>query len=160
MELKTVKIENPDHLNMILGQTHFIKSVEDIHEAVVTTVPMAKFGLAFCEASDVCLVRYTGTDDKLVELAKTNAYNLSAGHCFIMFMKDMFPINILNTIQNVPEVCGIFCATANPVEVVIAQTQQGRGILGVIDGFASKGIETDADIQKRKDFLRMIGYKQ
>lgn len=160
MELKTVKIKNPDHLNMILGQTHFIKSVEDIHEAVVTTVPMAKFGLAFCEASDVCLVRYSGTDDKLVELARINALNLAAGHCFIMFMKDMFPVNVLNTIQNVPEVCSIFCATANPVEVVIAQTQQGRGILGVIDGFASKGIETDADIQKRKDFLRMIGYKQ
>ena len=160
MELKTVKIQNPDHLNMILGQTHFIKSVEDIHEAVVTTVPMAKFGLAFCEASDVCLVRYSGTDDKLVELAKINAYNLAAGHCFIIFMKDMFPVNVLNTIQNVPEVCSIFCATANPVEVVIAQTQQGRGILGVIDGFASKGVETDADIQKRKGFLRMIGYKQ
>jgi len=160
MELSTVKIENPEHLNMILGQTHFIKSVEDIYEAVVTTVPMAKFGLAFCEASDVCLVRFAGTDEELVELAKKNAYSLAAGHCFIMFMKDMFPINILNTIQNVPEVCGIFCATANPVQVVIARTEQGRGILGVIDGFASKGIETDADIQKRKDFLRTIGYKQ
>jgi len=160
MELKTVKIENPDHLNMILGQTHFIKSVEDIYEAVITTVPMAKFGLAFCEASDVCLVRFAGTDDELVELAQKNAYNLAAGHCFIMFMQDMFPINVLNAIQNVPEVCSIFCATANPVEVVIAQTEQGRGILGVVDGFASKGIETEADIQKRKDFLRAIGYKQ
>jgi adenosine/AMP kinase len=159
MELKTVKIENPDHLNLILGHTHFIKSVEDIHEAMVSTVPMAKFGLGFCEASDVCLVRYTGTDDELIELARKNAYNLAAGHTFIMFMKDMFPINVLNTIQNVPEVCRIFCATANPVEVVIAETQQGRGILGVIDGFASKGIETDADIQKRKEFLRAIGYK-
>ena len=160
MELKTVKIENPDHLNMILGQSHFIKTVEDIYEAVVSTVPMAKFGMAFCEASDVCLVRFAGTDDALVELAKKNAFNLSAGHCFIMFMKDMFPINVLNAIQNVAEVCGIFCATANPVEVVIAQTELGRGILGVIDGFASKGIETDADIQKRKSFLRAIGYKQ
>jgi len=160
MELSTVTIENPDHLNMILGQTHFIKSVEDIYEAVITTVPMAKFGLAFCEASDVCLVRFAGTDDELVELAQKNAYNLAAGHCFIMFMKDMFPINVLNAIQNVPEVCSIFCATANPVEVVIAQTEQGRGILGVVDGFASKGIETEADIQKRKDFLRAIGYKQ
>ena len=160
MELSTVTIENPDHLNMILGQTHFIKSVEDIYEAVITTVPMAKFGLAFCEASDVCLVRFAGTDDELVELAKKNAYSLAAGHCFIMFMKDMFPINVLNAIQNVPEVCSIFCATANPLEVVIAQTEQGRGILGVVDGFASKGIETEADIQKRKDFLRAIGYKQ
>jgi len=160
MELSTVTIENPDHLNMILGQTHFIKSVEDIYEAVITTVPMAKFGLAFCEASDVCLVRFAGTDDELVELAQKNAYNLAAGHCFIMFMQDMFPINVLNAIQNVPEVCSIFCATANPVEVVIAQTEQGRGILGVVDGFASKGIETEADIQKRKDFLRAIGYKQ
>ncbi len=159
MELKTVKIENPDNLNMILGHTHFIKSVEDIHEAVVSTVPMAKFGLAFCEASDVCLIRHSGTDSELVELAQKNAYALSAGHCFILFMKDMFPINVLNTIQNVPEVCNIFCATANPVEVVIAQTEQGRGILGVIDGFASKGFETDTDIQKRKDFLRTIGYK-
>lgn len=160
MELQTVKIENPDHLNMILGQTHFIKSVEDIYEAVITTVPMAKFGLAFCEASDVCLVRFAGTDDALVELARKNAYSLATGHCFILFMKDMFPINVLNAIQNVPEVCSIFCATANPVEVVVAQTEQGRGILGVIDGFASKGIETEADIQKRKDFLRAIGYKQ
>jgi len=159
MELKTVKIENPDNLNMILGHTHFIKSVEDIHEAVVSTVPMAKFGLAFCEASDVCLIRHSGTDSELIQLAQKNAYALAAGHCFIMFMKDMFPINVLNTIQNVPEVCNIFCATANPVEVVIAQTEQGRGILGVIDGFASKGIETDTDIQKRKDFLRTIGYK-
>ena len=159
MELKTVKIENPDNLNMILGHTHFIKSVEDIHEAVVSTVPMAKFGLAFCEASDECLIRHSGTDSKLVELAQKNAYTLAAGHCFIMFMKDMFPINVLNTIQNVPEVCNIFCATANPVEVVLAQTEQGRGILGVIDGFASKGFETDTDIQKRKDFLRTIGYK-
>jgi len=159
MELRTVKIDNPDHLNLILGHTHFIKTVEDIHEAVVSTVPMAKFGLGFCEASDVCLVRYTGTDDDLIELARKNAYKLAAGHCFIMFMKDMFPINVLNTIQNVPEVCRIFCATANPVEVVIAETEQGRGILGVIDGFASKGIETEADIQKRKDFLRTIGYK-
>ena len=160
MELKTVAIENPEHLNMILGQTHFIKSVEDIYEAVITTVPMAKFGLAFCEASDVCLVRFAGTDDELVGLAQKNAYSLAAGHCFIMFMKDMFPINVLNAIQNVPEVCSIFCATANPVQVIIAQTEQGRGILGVIDGFASKGIETEADIQKRKDFLRAIGYKQ
>ena len=160
MELKTVSIENPHALNLILGMSHFIKTVEDIHEAMVTTVPMAKFGLAFCEASDVCLVRYSGTDDELVELAKKNAVTLSAGHSFILFMRDMFPINVVNTIQNVPEVCRIFCATANPVEVILAETDQGRGILGVIDGYASKGIEGKADICKRKDFLRMIGYKQ
>lgn len=160
MELKTEKIKNPENLNMILGQSHFIKTVEDIHEAMVNTVPGVKFGMAFCEASDVCLVRYSGTDDELTELAKENAYQLSAGHCFIIFMRDAFPINFLNTIQQVPEVCGIFCATANPVEVVIAETEQGRGIMGVIDGFASKGIETEEDIKGRKGLLRAIGYKQ
>ena len=160
MELKIVKIENPGNMNMILGQSHFIKTVEDIYEAMATTVPMAKFGLAFCEASDVCLVRHTGTDNEMVELAKKNAYSLSAGHCFIVFMKDMFPVNVLNAIKNVPEVCRIFCATANPVEVVIAETEQGRGILGVIDGFSSKGIETEEDIAARKNLLRQIGYKQ
>jgi adenosine/AMP kinase len=160
MELKTITIENPESLNFILGHAHFIKTVEDIHEAIVCTVPNAKFGVAFCEASMECLVRYSGTDEALTELAKKNAHALSAGHSFIIFMKEMFPINILNTIQNVPEVARIHCATANPVEVVLAQTGQGRGILGVIDGFSSKGIETDADIEKRKGFLRMIGYKQ
>ena len=160
MELKTVKIENPNSMNLILGQSHFIKTVEDIYEAIVGTVPMAKFGLAFCEASDVCLVRHTGTDDEMRELAKKNAYALSAGHSFIIFMKDMFPVNVLNAIKNVPEVCRIFCATANPLEVILAESEQGRGILGVIDGFASKGIETDDDIEKRKDLLRKFGYKQ
>ena len=160
MELKTVKIENPANMNMILGQSHFIKTVEDIYEAMVTTVPAAKFGVAFCEASDVCLVRYTGTDDEMTSLAQKNAYALSAGHCFVIFMKDMFPVNVLNAIKNVPEVCRIFCATANPVEVIIAETELGRGILGVIDGFKSKGIETEEDIQKRRQFLRAIGYKQ
>jgi hypothetical protein len=159
MELKIVKIENPDSMNMILGQSHFIKTVEDVYEAMVSTVPMAKFGLAFCEASDVCLVRHTGTDNEMLELAKKNAYALSAGHCFIVFMYDMFPVNVLNTIKNVPEVCRIFCATANPVEVILAETEQGRGILGVIDGFASKGIETEEDINARKNLLRQIGYK-
>ena len=153
MELKTVKIENPDELNMILGHTHFIKTVEDIYEAMVNAVPMAKFGLAFCEASQDCLVRHTGTDDDLVSLAKKNAYALSAGHTFIVFMRDIFPINVLNSIKNVPEVCRVFCATANPVEVVIAETDQGRGILGVIDGYASKGIETDDHIAERKSLL-------
>jgi uncharacterized protein len=160
MEITTVKIENPNEFNMILGHTHFIKTVEDIYEVMVNAVPMAKFGLAFCEASQECLVRYTGTDETLVELAKKNAYQLSAGHTFILFMKDMFPINVLNAIKNVPEVCRVFCATANPVEVIVAETDLGRGILGVIDGFASKGIETEEHIQERKDLLRQFGYKQ
>ncbi|MFN2437294.1 MAG: adenosine-specific kinase [Desulfotignum sp.] len=160
MELKTLAIDNPESLNFILGHAHFIKTVEDIHEAIVCTVPNARFGVAFCEASMECLVRFSGTDEGLIQLATSNAHALSAGHTFIIFMQDMFPINILKTIQNVPEVVGIHCATANPVEVILAQTAQGRGILGVIDGFSAKGIETDADIEKRKGFLRMIGYKQ
>lgn len=160
MEIKTVKIENPDGLNMILGHTHFIKSVEDIYEVMVNATPIPKFGLAFCEASEKCLVRYTGTEDGLVELAKKNALALSAGHTFILFMQDMFPINVLPAIKNVPEVCRIFCATANPVEVIVAETDQGRGILGVIDGFSSKGIETEEDIAARKQLLRTFGYKQ
>jgi uncharacterized protein len=160
MELITVKIEKPDELNFMLGHSHFIKTVEDVYEAMVNAVPGARFGVAFCEASGPCLVRYTGTDDELVELAKKNAYNIAAGHSFIVFMKGMFPVNVLNAIKQVPEVCRVFCATANPVEVVIAETDQGRGILGVIDGFASKGIETDDDIQARKTLLRKFGYKQ
>lgn len=159
MELTTVSIDNPKLYNLILGHSHFIKTVEDLYEAIVNTVPGAKFGIAFCEASDVCLVRYAGTDEDLVTLAQKNAMNLSAGHSFIIFMRDMFPVNILNTIKTVPEVCRIFCATANPVEVVIAETAQGRGILGVIDGFSTKGIEGEDDIAKRKSFLRTIGYK-
>ena len=160
MQIKTVTIENPDGLNLILGQSHFIKTVEDVYEIMVTTVPMAKFALAFCEASDKCLVRHAGTDNELLELAKKNAFNLSAGHSFIIFMKDMFPINVLNAIKSVPEVCRIFCATANPVEVIVAETDLGRGILGVIDGFKSKEIENEEDTRIRKDFLRKIGYKQ
>ncbi len=159
MELLTVAIEKPEDMNFILGQPHFIKTVEDLHEALVNTVPMARFGLAFCEASQDCLVRYSGTDDELIELAKKNALALSAGHCFIIFMKDMFPVNVLNAVKNVNEVCRIFCATANPVEVILAETAQGRGILGVVDGFTSKGIETEEDIAARKGFLRAIGYK-
>lgn len=160
MNLTTVTIENPDNLNLILGQSHFIKTAEDIYEAMVNAVPSPKFGVAFCEASINCLVRHTGTDDTLVELAKKNAYALSAGHSFIIFMKDIYPINVLGAIKNVPEVCSIYCATANPVQVIIAETDQGRGILGVVDGFASKGIETEKDIQFRKELLRKIGYKQ
>jgi adenosine/AMP kinase len=159
MELKTVAINNPDQLNFILGQSHFIKTVEDLYEAIAATVPGAKFGLAFCEASDVCLVRYAGTDEELIALAQKNALNLAAGHSFIIFLRDMFPVNILNTIKNVPEVCRIFCATANPVEVIIAESDLGRGIMGVIDGFAAKGIEGEEDIAKRKTLLRAIGYK-
>lgn len=160
MELTSLKIDNPNELNFILGHSHFIKTVEDVHEAIVCTVPGAQFGIAFCEASMECLVRYSGSDEDLIELARKNAFALSAGHCFLVFMKDMFPINILNSIKNVPEVTRIFCATANPVEVVLAETEQGRAILGVVDGFASKGIEGEQDIAKRKSFLRTIGYKQ
>jgi adenosine/AMP kinase len=159
MELKIVKIEKPEDVDMILGQSHFIKTVEDVHEVMVTSVPGAKFGLAFCESSGACLVRASGTDEELVELAKQNALALSAGHSFIVFMRDAYPINFLNAIKNVPEVCRIFCATANPVEVVVAETEQGCGILGVIDGLRTKGIEGEEDIAWRKDFLRMIGYK-
>ena len=160
MEIKAIAIEKPEDMNFILGQSHFIKTVEDLYEAMVNAVPGAKFGLAFCESSGPCLVRYTGTDTELVELAKKNAYLLSAGHSFILFMKDIFPVNVLNAVKNVPEVCRVFCATANPVQVLIAETEQGRGILGVVDGFASKGIETDEDIQARKELLRKFGYKQ
>ena len=160
MELLTLDIQNPDNLNFILGMSHFIKTVEDVHEAIVNTVPNARFGVAFCEASDVCLVRYSGTDEALIALARENASGLAAGHSFIIFMQDMFPVNILKAVQAVPEVCRIFCATANPVQVVIAQTEQGRGIMGVVDGFASKGLETEADIANRKSLLRAIGYKQ
>ncbi len=159
MDLSLVDIKNPQNLNMILGQSHFIKTVEDVHEAMVNAVPGAKFGLAFCEASDACLIRTSGTDPELVELATENALGLSAGHSFILFMRDMFPINVVNAIQSVPEVVRLFCATANPVQVIVAQSEQGRGILGVIDGFASKGVETDADKAKRAGLLRMIGYK-
>ena len=159
MELKTVTIEKPESTNFILGQSHFIKTVEDIHEAVVQTSSLMKFGLGFCESSGPALVRWTGNDPKLIELARRNAYNLSAGHTFILFMENGFPINVLNTIKSLPEVCSIYCATANPVEVIIAETDQGRGILGVIDGVKSKGVETEADIKTRKEFLRTIGYK-
>lgn len=159
MEIKTVTIEKPEATNFILGQSHFIKTVEDIHEAIVQTSSHMKFGLGFCESSGPALVRYTGNEPALIELAKRNAMALSCGHCFILFMENGFPVNILNTIKNIPEVCTIYCATANPVEVVVAETDQGRGILGVIDGVKTKGIETEADIKTRKEFLRMIGYK-
>ena len=160
MELKTVRIEKPDDLNFILGQSHFIKTVEDMHEALVTAAPGIAFGLAFCEASGHTLVRASGTDDALVDLAKKNALALSAGHSFIVFLgAGFFPINVLRAIKNVPEVVNIFCATANPTEVIVAETEQGRGILGVIDGFKPEGVEDEAGVQWRKELLRKFGYK-
>ena len=159
MELTSVRIQKPDDVNFILGQSHFIKTVEDLHEALVAAVPRIKFGLAFCESSGPALVRWSGTDPDLIDLARQNALRLAAGHCFIIFLRDAFPINVLNAIKTVPEVCGIYCATANSVEVVLAETEQGRGILGVIDGMKSKGIEGEPDIAHRKEFLRKIGYK-
>ncbi len=159
MEIKTVAIEKPEDVNVILGQTHFIKTVEDVYEALVGSVPGIKFGLGFCEASGACLVRWIGTDDEMTELAKNTAYAISAGHSFVIFLKNAFPINVLNALKMVPEVCQIFCATANPVEVVVAETELGRGILGVIDGARPKGIEDDEGQAWRTSFLRNIGYK-
>jgi len=159
MDLVTVKIEKPEDCNVILGQSQFIKTVEDLHEALVNCVPNVKFGLAFCESSGPCLVRASGNDPELTELARHNAFALSSGHAFIILMREAYPINVLGAIKRVPEVCSIFCATANPVEVIIAETEQGRGIMGVIDGLKSKGIESDDDVAERKEFLRRIGYK-
>jgi len=160
MQLHTVRIDKPETTNFILGQTHFIKTVEDVHEALVGAVPGIKFGLAFCEASGACLVRCSGTDAAMLELAKKNALALGAGHTFIVFLGDgFFPVNVLNALKMVPEVCRIFCATANPTEVVIAQTDQGRGILGVVDGTSPKGVEAEGDVAWRKNLLRQIGYK-
>ena len=159
MDLKVVKIEKPEDLNMILGQTHFIKTVEDIHETLVNSVPQIKFGIGFCEASQDCLVRFSGNDEKLTDLAKKNAMALAAGHTFIVFIENAFPINVLQAVKRVPEVCNIFCATSNPVEVIIAESELGRGIMGVIDGLKTKGIETEEHIKERKEFLRKIGYK-
>jgi len=159
MDLKLVQIENPDGLNLILGQSHFIKTVEDVHEALVGAVPGIQFGLAFCEASGDCLVRHSGTEPKLEQLAIKNAQTIGAGHSFIVFLGNAFPINVLQAIQRVPEVCRIFCATANAVQVIVAETEQGRGILGVIDGATPKGVEDEKGIAWRKGFLRKIGYK-
>jgi len=159
METKLVKIEKPEEMNMILGQAHFIKTVEDLYEAMAGAAPGLRFGLAFCESSGPCLIRAAGNDDRLTKLARANALALAAGHSFIILMEEGFPINVLNAIKLVPEVCNIYCATANPVEVAILETGQGRGIMGVIDGFASKGCETEADVAERKELLRMIGYK-
>jgi uncharacterized protein len=160
MNLTTIKIEKPESTNFILWQSHFIKTIEDILEALVNSVPGIKFGVAFCEASGKCLVRWSGTDDAMIELARKNALAIGAGHSFIVFLGDgFFPVNVLNAIKNVPEVCHIFCATANPTEVLVAETELGRGIAGVVDGSTPQGIEAEADIAWRKGFLRKIGYK-
>ncbi len=159
MELEIVKINKPEELNIILGQSHFIKTVEDIHEIIVQSVPNIKFGFAFCESSGRCLVRVSGNDEELKKIASDNALRIGCGHSFFIILKDAYPINILNQIKNVPEVCRIFCATANQVEVIVAKTSQGRGILGVVDGLAPKGIEEEEDVKWRKELLRKIGYK-
>jgi len=160
MEIKVVKIEAPKDCNLILGQSHFIKTVEDLYEAVVNSVPGVKFGLAFCESSGACLIRADGTDAELKEAAAQNMLSLGCGHAFLVFLRNAYPINVLNPIKGVPEVCTIYAATANPLEVIIAETDQGRGILGVIDGLKPKGIEDEEGIKWRKEFLRKIGYKK
>jgi hypothetical protein len=160
MELKLVPLAVPEGGNLILGQSHFIKTVEDVYEAIVNTVPQIKFGVAFNEASGPCLIRVDGNDEKLKALAARNASAVAAGHTFVVVMRDGYPINVLSRIKEVPEVCTIFCATANPVQAVVAETEQGRGVLGVIDGFVPKGVEGPEDAEKRRGFLRMIGYKR
>jgi adenosine/AMP kinase len=159
MDLKVVPIQKPDDLNLILGQSHFIKTVEDIHEALVGAVPGIQFGLAFCEASGPALVRWSGTDDELTALARETMRELGTGHAFLILLRNAFPINVLPAVRNVQEVCHIFCATANPVQIIVAETDQGRGILGVIDGYHTKGVETEHDIAERKALLRRFGYK-
>lgn len=159
MELKTVRFEKPEELNLILGQSHFIKTVEDLHEVLVGSSPGLKFGVAFCESSGPQLVRWTGNDQGLIDLAVRNAEAIGAGHSFVILLKDGFPINVLNAVKMVPEVCRIYCATANPVEVVITETEQGRAILGVVDGGSPLGVETDDDVTERKELLRRFGYK-
>ncbi|MBS7623168.1 adenosine-specific kinase [Candidatus Bathyarchaeota archaeon] len=159
MKLKIVKVERPEGVNIILGQSHFIKTVEDIHESIVSSVPGAKFGLAFSESSGPCLVRKSGTDPELVDLAAENMMRISAGHTFLVMLKEIYPINVLNTLKDVQEVCSIYCATANPVEVIVAETGGGRGILGVVDGQPPRGVEGEGEAQERRTLLRKIGYK-
>lgn len=159
MKIKTVPVEIPEDCNIIIGQSHFIKTVEDLHEVMIQQVPQVKFGLAFCEASGDCLVRLSGNEDFLQNVAQQNALAVASGHCFIILLKNAYPMNFLNTIRQVPEVCSIYCATANPVEVIVVETEQGRGIIGVVDGFSPKGVESSEDVMERKDFLRQIGYK-
>jgi adenosine/AMP kinase len=159
MDLKTFLVRKPDDVNLILGQAHFIKTVDDLHEALVGAVPGIRFGVAFCESSGPALVRWSGTDDALVKLARETMAELGAGHAFLILLRDTFPINVLAQVRAVPEVCGIYCATANPVEVILAETDQGRGILGVVDGIRSLGIESEQDIADRRELLRRFGYK-
>lgn len=159
MDIQPIKLDIPENSNLILGQTHFIKTVEDLYEIMVGISGQVKFGLAFCEASGPCLIRVAGNDQSLQDSAVQNAQAIAAGHSFILLMKDAFPINFLNAIQQCPEVCNIYCATANPVEVIVAKTEQGAGILGVIDGFSPKGVESSEDVKARQSFLRQIGYK-
>ena len=159
MELETVPIEKPADVNLILGQSHFIKTVDDVYEALASSSPHLRFGLAFCESSGPCLVRRAGNDDELVALAVQNALAVGAGHSLVVFLRDGFPVNVLNALKQVPEVCRIYCATANPVEVVVAKTEQGRAILGVVDGSSPKGVETAEDVFERKALLRRLGYK-
>ncbi len=159
VKFEVIKVEPPEGCNLIFGITHFIKSVEDIYEAFVNTVPRAKFGLAFAEASGPCLIRHEGTDEELRKLAADKLFKIGCGHTFIAFMKDMYPINVMQRLKSVPEVCAILAATANPIQVVVAETDQGRGVVAVIDGFKPKGIEAEEDIKKRREFLRKIGYK-
>ena len=159
MDIKTVEMENPQGLNLIFGQSHFIKTVEDLYEALVGSAPSIRFGLAFCESSGPRLVRFAGNDPELVELAQKNAAAIACGHSFLIFLQEAFPINVLNAVKLVPEVCQIFCATANPVTVIVAENERGRGVLGVIDGEKSRGVETEQDIVERKDLLRRFGYK-
>ena len=159
VEMKTVTMQIPDGANIIIGQTHFIKTAEDLYEVMINAVPGIKFGIAFCEASGPCLVRAEGNDSSLRESAIQNALNIGAGHAFVILMKEAFPVNVLNAIKACLEVCSVFCATANPVQVIVAETAQGRGILGVIDGYSPKGVEDEKEIQNRKQFVRTIGYK-
>ena len=160
LTFESVRLQFPSDTNIVVGQTHFIKTAEDMYEAVVNTVPGAKFGLAFNEASGPCLIRAEGNDDELKNAAVGNAQAIGAGHVFVLILRNAYPINLLNTLQNIPEVCTIFCATANPVEVVVATSEQGRGVMGVIDGNSPKGVEGPADVTARKEFLRKIGYKR
>ncbi len=160
MDITIVPIEKPKEMNFIMGHSHFIKTVEDLYETVIQNVPGIKFGISFCESSGKCLIRYTGNDENLIEIAKKNADFIGAGHTFFIFMENAFPVNILNAIKAVPEVCRIYCATANPTQVLIAETEQGKAVLGVVDGFKPKGLEQNEDIIWRKDLLRKLGYKQ
>ena len=160
MELKTIPLSLPEDCNIIVGQSHFIKTIEDLYEAITTACPHSRFGVAFCEASGPCLIRVDGNDDVLKKMASENAMSIGAGHAFIIMLKDAFPINVLNGVKACAEVCQVFCATANPLLIIVAETDQGRGVLGVIDGFSPKGIEAESDAKARKDFLRKIGYKR